>query len=439
MTAPRPTMSSYRDHPFLTACLLALGLVGLTLAVEGLTHGGWMYRAAALGIGLLFAAPGLLALGLKEAFFRRSKRLALAVTCAAATCLAAELLVRAFGPRTFQAPRLQRDDVLGHRFVGNLGEPDAWGFRNVEVPARADVVCLGDSQTWGFDIDRVDSWPHLLAASTGQTVYSMGVPGYGPLQYLALTDRALSLEPRAIVIGFYLENDAINAHTLATLEAHAMWRDPALSYTEDPSALQMQSKPAANWALAGLEAFMRHSRLGWRAVYQAKQRLRLNRHLAELYWKEPDAPRYGRAPLATYFKPEYSCSLMDLSLPHVRDGLRITRGALREIARRSASRGVQVVLLLIPTKETCYAELCQRRGEATPAGLERVATLEAAMREEVARLAAELDWTVVDPRPALVEALVHDRMPWPASADSHYVRAGNAVMVEALRAAWPGA
>ena len=178
---------------------------------------------------------------------------------------------------------------------------------------------------------------------------------------------------------------------------------------------------------------MRHSRIGWRAMYQIKQRMRVNRYLADLYWKEPSAPRYQGARLATYFKPEYSASLMDLNLPHVRDGLRITEIALERIAKKCQQSQVRVALLLIPTKESCYFELCQLRKEVAPPGLERVAGLESTLREKVQRLAARLQWPVVDPRADLVAALAADQALWPASVDSHYMRPGYAVMAACLQ------
>ena len=46
-------------------------------------------------------------------------------------------------------PTLVADDFLDHRVVGHTGGHDAWGFRNRAVPSRADIVCIGDSMTYG--------------------------------------------------------------------------------------------------------------------------------------------------------------------------------------------------------------------------------------------------------------------------------------------------
>ena len=422
-----------RAHPWASAFLLLLGAAGAAFLIEGAARGSSLYRLAAALVALACLVPLGVALLLGEKFFRRSKHLALACASALLVFLLAELGVRAVGDRTFQAPELCYDDELGHRFVAGKGEADGLGFRNASVPPRADIVCLGDSQTWGFDVERTDAWPHLLAVATGRVVYNMGIGGYGPLQYLALTDKALALKPDVILIGFYVENDVINSHTQAGLDRYAELRDPALVYAANPSAYHLNEKAPPNWAMAAVEGFMRHSRIGWRAMYQIKQRMRVNRYLADLYWKEPSAPRYQGARLATYFKPEYSASLMDLNLPHVRDGLRITEIALERIAKKCQQSQVRVALLLIPTKESCYFELCQLRKEVAPPGLERVAGLESTLREKVQRLAARLQWPVVDPRADLVAALAADQALWPASVDSHYMRPGYAVMAACLQ------
>jgi hypothetical protein len=36
---------------------------------------------------------------------------------------------------------------------------DSKGFRNPEVPPKAQIVALGDSQTYGTGIDAMDTWP----------------------------------------------------------------------------------------------------------------------------------------------------------------------------------------------------------------------------------------------------------------------------------------
>jgi hypothetical protein len=85
---------------------------------------------------------------------------------------------------------------------GNPLRPDhdRWGYRNPDRPARADVVALGDSQTYGPD-DPSRAWPSVLARRAGLIVYNMALPGYGPGQSLLQLDDALSLDPKELVVS----------------------------------------------------------------------------------------------------------------------------------------------------------------------------------------------------------------------------------------------
>jgi lysophospholipase L1-like esterase len=99
------------------------------------------------------------------------------------------------------------DTRLGVR--GNLAYPghDRKGFRNVGVPAKAYLVALGDSQTWGTGVDSKDAWPKQLGSMIGETVYSMALPGYGPTQSLFLWDEVVGLSPEVVIEAFYVGND----------------------------------------------------------------------------------------------------------------------------------------------------------------------------------------------------------------------------------------
>src|SRR6267143_427695 len=103
--------------------------------------------------------------------------------------------------------KLVPDPELGNRLAPNIVGLDSNGFRNDVVPTRADIVAIGDSQTWGVNADRQDAWPQQLAKLSGRSVYNMSLGGYGPVQYWVLTDRAQKFSPRIIIVGLYFGND----------------------------------------------------------------------------------------------------------------------------------------------------------------------------------------------------------------------------------------
>ena len=104
------------------------------------------------------------------------------------------------------------DPELGIRPAPNTPGHDENGFRNLVVPTQADVVCVGDSQTWGVNVLTPGTWPVRLASLTGVRVYAMAVGGYGPCQYEVLARRALKLRPKTIVVAVYLGNDLYDAY-----------------------------------------------------------------------------------------------------------------------------------------------------------------------------------------------------------------------------------
>ena len=81
------------------------------------------------------------------------------------------------------------DPILGHRIEPHTTGHDALGFRNAAAPARAHIVAIGDSQTYGVSAPRAGSWPSQLSDMLGETVYNMALGGYGPLEYLHLGGR----------------------------------------------------------------------------------------------------------------------------------------------------------------------------------------------------------------------------------------------------------
>src|SRR5215831_14690971 len=129
---------------------------------------------------------------------------------------AAELAARIFlDPVDYLKPTLVADDYLNHRVMAHTGGHDAWGFRNRKVPHSADIVCIGDSMTYGVAARARDSWPAALAKLRGDTTYNMALGGYGPIQYLhLLRTRAKELHPKIAIVGLYPGNDLMDAYNM---------------------------------------------------------------------------------------------------------------------------------------------------------------------------------------------------------------------------------
>lgn len=421
-----------------TRCALAaVAALGVVLIVDGLGAGATIHRAFAVVSGAVLVLPLALCFLLGPWWMRAVRGLGVSLLTLAVLGTLAELALRRWADGGFRAPEVRRDPVLGHAFVPDKGGYDAWGFRNPSAPGSAEVVVLGDSQTYGTNVATSESYPAVLGRLAGVRAYNMGIGGYGPLQYLALLERALELRPRTVVVGLYLGNDVVDASRYAGLEAWAELRDPAVRYPaspgEQPRDFQEQGA-APNLAVALLQGAVERSLLAWRLTHAVKTRLRTTRALADLYWREPGAPVLDDGPLRTHFTPAVRRPLVDARNPAVRDGLRILDVCLERMARRCAGTGVELVLLPIPTKETCYALHLQEGGEDADLvrQLAPVARREGALREDVLALAERHGVRVVDPLPEMLEALGRGQPLWPAYSDGHLDASGCALVAEVL-------
>jgi hypothetical protein len=85
---------------------------------------------------------------------------------------------------------------------------DKNGFRNTTVAERYDIVAVGDSFVAGSNVSDDQTWPALLAKSSGRPIYNLGVGGSGPPTYLANFARfGVQLQPRVALFMIYEGND----------------------------------------------------------------------------------------------------------------------------------------------------------------------------------------------------------------------------------------
>jgi hypothetical protein len=96
------------------------------------------------------------------------------------------------------------------------GPHDILGFRNKMVPNRADVVIIGDSQTYGLNAHMIDNWPHFFTTflPDGTTVYSMATGGWGAAQYYYAATKAPYFSPKVVIIAFYTGNDPLETFSM---------------------------------------------------------------------------------------------------------------------------------------------------------------------------------------------------------------------------------
>jgi lysophospholipase L1-like esterase len=275
---------------------------------------------------------------------------------------------------------------------GLAGPTDLLGFRNRAVPNRADVVVIGDSQTYGNNATLEQSWPRRLAATLGggTRVYAMATGGWGAVQYGDAFRNAMAFEPRVVVVAFYAGNDPMESFRLAYAVDH--WRDlrpdPELDVDDAP-----REPPGDGW-------------LGWNT-------------------RLPD----GTAARFTPGRRLYSVQ----DHPTVDAGWEIMATVGRRMAEQAAERGVALVFTLIPTKERVFAPLLAQGGVAVPEAFAELVDAERRRGDALARRLGGLPavrW--VEVAPALERATLAGRRTHPLDGDGHPLPAGYALIARTL-------
>ena len=333
----------------------------------------------------------------------------------------------------FSKKFLLDDPKLGWRVAPNAPGHDANGFRNDAVPATAEVVVLGDSQTWGVNADRSEAWPQVLGKISRRTVYNMGMGAYGPLQYWALTDKAISLSPKVIVIGLYLGNDLYDAYSLAYgSDVYTDLREPGAS----GELLRNTIAPRANALDKEEKNFQRdfgrepNAWSMWLSGHTAVGRLLATSGWwpgSGNFWFEackawakahPEhGAVYDEGNVRTVLTTAYRLTALDLDDSHIAEGLRITGVVLRRIKGQADGAGMKLLVVLLPTKESVFANAVASR-QRDPV-YERLVSMESRARAALIAQCEGAGIQYVDALPPLAQAVRQGKQVYPTSTESH--------------------
>lgn len=343
------------------------------------------------------------------------------------------------------------DPLLGNRLVPNSAGHDANGFRNDTIRPRVDIVALGDSQTWGVNVQSVDSWPRQLEKLSGTSVYNMGVGGYGPVQYWALTDKSLEFSPKTVVVGFYLGNDLYDAYALAYAN------DAYADLRVKPPVEEMRIdtiKPKSDFLWSEEKNFHnnygRSSPSGWSLWLREHTAIGRLLNTAGLWPGATDVdyeidkawarahPDHGAicedAQVRTVFATAYRLTGLNLDEPRIAEGWRISKDALSRTHQRVISKGAKFLVLVIPTKELVYAELMQQEGKSSGT-YQLLIEMENRVRNDALSFCAQQNLMCVDALPNLRSAIARRQKIYPSSTESHPNADGYRVLAELVNGA----
>ncbi len=331
-----------------------------------------------------------------------------------------------------------RDPIYGAIPSARAGF-DTLGFRNRQVPTKADIIAIGDSQTYGNAATMEDSWPYALGRMIGRNVYNMGLGGYGPNQYYQiLTTKALSLKPRLILCGLSLTDDFDNAwHLTYGLDYWAYLRHlPGARVnfdTWDTDDLDGQSwhKHIRVWLSQHSVAYQLivHNGIGDRLKGEIQIR-----NAAQLYPGIATSLVIPQKHIEEAFQPVVNLHNLEQSRESVREGMRITFELLKEMDEICRKNHIQFVVVVIPTKEMAFAEYLEHDSTIPLTDVvDRLLVNERLAQEQTFKFLNDANISYVNPSPSLQGAVSAGGKFFADSAgDMHPNKNGYRVIAEAI-------
>lgn len=346
--------------------------------------------------------------------------------------------------RNVSVPRKVDDTVLGHRPNPKFFEHDLLGFRNAEVPEQVDIVAIGDSQTYGTNVHRPEAWPQQLAAVSEHSVYNMAFGGYSPLHHLQLFEEALQLKPRLVISAVYFGNDFLETFMMGyrkPYETQFASTDPSLRKL----VIQMQK---TNPVTASVDKYSEPeysfpysppTLLHWlsRRFHLVQQGIRFKNWLSgktrdpklclENFASTPMPPD-SAAP--TVLMSRYRWITVNNDDPRVKEGLRISLAALREMSIRAKNSKVSFMVVLIPTKERVYKEIIKAQGAT--AIFNQLMQDEERLEKRLIQFFENENISYLRLLPALKLSLWSGQSPYPDNADGHPAPVGHQAIAQCL-------
>lgn len=345
------------------------------------------------------------------------------------------------------------DPVLGFRpQVGP--DTDADGFPSRKNFATATIVTLGDSNTLGPGGTRDHSWPMFLGLMGTTTVYNMGVTSSGPVQYAALFDRALSLHPKVVIVGFNLAGGTLEAYDM--VYAHEYWKTLRSSNFTDQQKNTTGPSVDEELTSMGIERgtlsyrihqvglwIRAHSLISARfadVTRPFRERIGLARtergnvkDIEQLTQSHADLMFVAKdVGLETVLVLGHSSDGLDLSLPQTNEGWRISMGRFHEIADKAKRDGVRLVILMLPPKEEVYVEHWKHQDGRVPQEFTQYERIANDFTVAVKKFCLKEQIECFDPLSNMALALdQHDKL-YGGTRDGHLGVAGYRILAEII-------
>ena len=384
-------------------------------------------------------------------------------------------VARALGARVSAVnhPNSIADAILRHRPRPNYKDHDHRGFRNPVALDQTDVVCLGDSQTYGQGVAWEDAWPLQLSSTSRRSVYNMAFGGWGPTHSEVLLEEALQLKPQLVIAGLYSGNDFYDCYSMVYLRKQSpqhQTNDSSLAARmaeldrHQPidgvvSQLFKEIKQLGKyrgdfspdsgfslfgWNLMDLRAGLSdHSRL-YGLARGIKNALPSNSSgngtgtptIETLWqtWRRKAAKSGGKWEICekgnvrTVLTPHYRFLGLNMEDPRIQEGQRIAMEAAIAMQRRLATSETAFLVVLIPTKVLVFDPLVK----SPSSSLSKLVEHELRAWDATKKHLRKNDIPYVDVLPVLRRSLQEGQQPYPITTDGHPNSQGHKVIAESV-------
>jgi hypothetical protein len=337
-------------------------------------------------------------------------------------------------PADYLSVERVRNDILGQVPTASSGF-DGWGFRNPRVPKTADIVAVGDSHTYGNTARMEDSWPYALGRLTGQSVYNLGMGGYGPNQfYYLLQTKALRLKPQVVVCDLYM-GDAFDDAFRVTYELDHwayLRRLPGVKLEFEMGDTQ---GPPPTWNRRMRQWLSQHS-VVYQILFHASflGRLQGDVQITDAHKSDPlittlSVPDKN---VLEAFHPKYYLTGLDQEKQSVREGMRITFELFKQMNELCHQNHVRFVVVVIPTKEMVFADYLEHRPNLPLSDeLDELIANERVALGKTFQFFTDSNISYVDTLPAL-KASAQDAIYARSASDMHPNKSGYRVIAQAV-------
>ncbi len=346
------------------------------------------------------------------------------------------------------SPNLNKDEILSFTLAYNKQYGiDSNGFRNPQALENADIVTLGDSHTFGFNVKTEYSWPYQLGRMASKTVYNFGIGNFGIVQYYYLMDKAINLNPKNIIIGLYIPNDLND--TCLLFKQLNYWRHWAkennvnIENCNCPACVELEPKDNAikntsptsfhsylksvikNTAIVTFTDYMIWTPLKAKLVYYMKKFNKPDKTLIII-----DDGKQNT--IFSYNRLIGVNNNIDLKKQNIQTAFEIAKKLLVEMKNKADQNNIAFSVLCIPSKENVYYEYLLNSHYNLPDDFHLLIENERNLLNEFSKFFNNtgIEWT--DARPYVVNKLNEQAKVYKITLDDHPLAPGYQAYAEAV-------